>query len=69
MLARKLDTRTLSAVRARADFFFQEQVKRLGPLPVTALMADAALSCPPQIAPAVAPIAAKRKPRVRNPKR
>lgn len=33
MLARKLDSRTLAAVRARADYFFSEQLARLGPLP------------------------------------
>ena len=33
MLRTKLDTRTISAVKLRADYFFAEQVKRLGPLP------------------------------------
>lgn len=55
MLAHKLDKRSLAAVRARADFFFQEQVKRLGPLPVTALHADTALSSPPPLVRAAAP--------------
>lgn len=63
MLCRKLDPHTLKAVRARADFFFNEQIKRLGPLPVEALMADAALSSPPPLIKAAAP---KVK---RNPKR
>ena len=33
MLMRKLDTKTLAAVKARADFFFNEQLARLGPIP------------------------------------
>ena len=33
MLKRKLDSKTLKLVRDRADFFFNEQLKRLGPLP------------------------------------
>lgn len=33
MLARKLDSKTIAMIRARADFFFQEQLKRLGPVP------------------------------------
>lgn len=41
MLKSKLAPATLKHVKARADFFFNEQVKRLGPiiapLPVTAL--------------------------------
>lgn len=55
MLARKLDTATLKLVRQRADFFFSEQLKRLGPLPE--LRCDAAISSPPIL---VTPAARKR---------
>jgi hypothetical protein len=32
MLRTKLNTSTLATVKARADYFFEEQCKRLGPL-------------------------------------
>lgn len=32
MLSRKLDKRTIRMVKERADFFFAEQCKRLGPI-------------------------------------
>lgn len=34
MLKAKLAPATLRHVKQRADFFFNEQVKRLGPLPI-----------------------------------
>lgn len=55
MLKSKLAPATLKHVKARADFFFQEQVKRLGPLPI--------------ISPAPAPVLAKRTRRKPNPVR
>lgn len=36
MLKSKLAPATLKHVKARADFFFNEQIKRLGPLPIIA---------------------------------
>ncbi len=42
MLKKKLDARTNAFVKQRADFFFAEQVKRLGPLPAAVMEV-----CPP----------------------
>lgn len=54
MLKKKLDSKTSAFVKARADFFFAEQVKRLGPLPCAVMDAS------PVISPVVAAAPRKR---------